>query len=432
MRISAQVKTPPRVLAFAALLCVTASAWASKTVLYSFPGGANGQSPTGTLARDASGNLYGTAVSGGISNNRGGCGVVFELSPATGGSYTPSVLYTFQSANPSDGCNPQSGSVLDSAGNLYGTTTLGGSDGCGTVYQLVSGSGGTWTEKILWNFTCGSDGAFPYANVVFDSMGNLYGTTSAGGNAICTLNGGESGCGTVYKLALTTSGEWRETTLYQFTTRNGIDPGPLSIDAHGNLFGTTYFGGPSETAANCENGCGVAFELTRDPGASFAFNLIYTFGVTSETDGIQPNGVVIANGSHLFGPTMTGGTEGGTVWELTRGVSGWTETILYNFQGGSDAIDPVSPLLLGPKGALYGLAGGGTSAHCTGGCGTLFRVANSESGWLEHVLAQFNKSNGDMNGSSGNQLIQDSAGNIYGVTASGGSAGYGVVFEYTP
>ena len=432
MRISERVRNHLCIMAFTtALMCVTASAWAGETVLYSFPGGANGRTPEGMLARDASGNLYGTTVLGGITNNQGGCGIVFELSPAAGGGYTQNIPYTFGSTS-NDACNPGSGVILDSAANLYGTTTDGGSDGCGTVYELVSGSGGTWTEKILWNFTCGDDGAYPYAGVVFDAQGNLYGTASAGGNAICTLNGGESGCGTVYKLALTTSGEWRETTLYQFTTRDGISPGPLSIDAHGNLFGTTFFGGPSETAANCEFGCGVAFELTRDPGASFAFNLIYTFGVTSENDGTEPNGVIVANGSHLFGPTMTGGTVGGTVWELTRGESGWTETILYNFEGGSDAIAPESPLLLSAKGGFYGLAAGGTSTHCTGGCGTLFRVANSESGWSDRVLSQFNKSNGDTNGSSGNQLIQDSAGNLYGVVATGGSAGYGVVFEFTP
>jgi uncharacterized repeat protein (TIGR03803 family) len=225
MRISTRFRTSRSVLAFAAvIMCITASAWAGETVLYSFPGGPNGSDPSGALAMDSSGNLYGTTISGGISTNNGGCGTVFELSPASGGGYTEAILYTFQATSTTDGCLPYSGVTVDSAGNLYGTTAMGGSGGaacvdggCGTVYELVRGSDGAWTEKILWNFTYGEDGANPTTNVVFDSKGNAYGTTTDGGNdATCGSSLGIIGCGTVYKLTPTSNGEWQETTLVEF------------------------------------------------------------------------------------------------------------------------------------------------------------------------------------------------------------------------
>lgn len=442
MRKSSRVRTARQVLAITVVLTfITMSAWAGETVLYSFPGGANGQSPQGTLAMDSSGDLYGTTISGGVSNNRGGCGVVFELSPAAGGGYTPSVVYTFQSASATDGCNPYSGIVLDSAGNLYGTTSLGGTDNCGTVFEL-SGSGGTWTEKILWNFTCGNDGAYPYTAVVFDSAGNLYGTASAGGDQICTLNGGEAGCGTVYELSPTVSGEWAETTLVEFSgfsdsSAYGISPGPLAVAAGRDLFGTTYFGGPSDTPyCDSENGCGVVFQVARDSAGSFKYKMIYAFGTTA-SDGAEPTGVVAVDGSTpmLAGATNSGGTAGnGTVWQLSAvGGGPWTYKIRYNFQGGTDAAGPNSPAFTeGGYGAVvFGTAGGGDNSHCSlnGGCGTVFRVTSASS---EEVLFRFNKLDGDEDGSFGSGLIQGAGGGLYGVTATGGSSGDGVVFEVAP
>jgi uncharacterized repeat protein (TIGR03803 family) len=441
MSISTRVRTVRSVLAFTALMMfITASAWAgeTETVLYSFPGGANGFDPSGTLAMDSSGNLYGTTVNGGISGN--GCGTVFELSPAAGGGYTETVLYTFQATSTTDGCLPYSGVTMDSAGNLYGTTANGGNEGggsacvdsgCGTVYELVRGSDGSWTEKILWNFTYGEDGGTPFTNVVFDSKGNAYGTTEAGGNAECSPNIGTIGCGTVYKLTPTTSGEWNESSLVVFpdsSGKGGIIPGNLTIDKHDNLFGVTIMGGASNSCEN-ENGCGSVFELVSHPDDSFTYNLLYQFA-NSVTDGSNPTGLVM-NGEHLFGAAGFGGTAGdGAVWELSPSDSGWTESVLYNFQGGTDGLDPDSNLFVASNGALYGTTvyGGHNPPHCTAGCGTLFRVANSESGWSERVLVRFDKSNG--NGYGGASVsLEDSAGNLYGVTGLGGSSNHGIVFE---
>lgn len=425
-----------RTVVVASVVCIAASAWANDTVLFSFPGGANGGDPTGALARDAAGNLYGTATIGGISNNSGGCGTVFELSPATGGGYTETVLYTFQAASSADGCLPESGVTLDSAGNLYGTTAIGGPvatcvpSGCGTVYELVRGSNGTWTEKILWNFTGGDDGANPSGNVIFDSKGNAYGTTTTGGNDNCGVSLGILGCGTVYKLTPTRSGEWDETSLVVFPNSSGdggIIPGSLTLGDHGNFYGVTVFGGHSNSC-NAENGCGTIFELVSEDG-SFTYNMIYEF-MDSTTNGGNPTGLVM-NGTHLFGAASTGGTAGdGVVWELLHNESGWTENVLYNFQGGTDGDYPNSNLFLGAGGALYGTTvyGGHAPPHCDAGCGTVFRVADSESGWSERVLVRFDRSNGNAYGGSSVSL-QDSAGNLYGVTGLGGSSNNGIVFE---
>jgi uncharacterized repeat protein (TIGR03803 family) len=430
MRMSTPARVAQFLLTFTAI-CAAASAWAGETVLYSFPGGAGGQSPQGTLAIDSSGNVYGTTIGGGVSNNRGGCGVVFELSPAAGGAYTPSVLYTFQGTSAIDGCNPYSGIILDSAGNLYGTTLQGGVDGCGTVFELVRAS--AWAENILWNFTCETDGAYPTTNVVFDSEGNAYGTASAGGNLFCTLNGAESGCGTVYELTPTVSGEWNETTLHQFAGPDGISPGPLST-TDGELFGTTYFGGPPDAPfCTSEYGCGVVFNLESREG-SFEFHVIYGFGTTGATDGIEPTGVVLAEGPNLSilkGATNGGGSTGnGTIWQLTASGGGpWTYSTIYSFPGGTDGAGPNSPVLAQGNldGIVYGTARGGGNSHCSGGCGVLYGVFGSE-----EVLVRFNKSDGDEDASFGSGLIRDSAGNLYGVTASGGTSGNGLVYEFIP
>lgn len=212
----------PPATACKAVLCP----W-TETVLHSFSGGSDGENPDlGDLVFDQAGNVYGTTFAGGGSGCNGGqgCGTVYELSPA-GSGWTENVLYRFQGNN--DGAIPYSGLALDNAGNLYGTTVMGGTDDAGTVYKLTHSASG-WTESIIHNFSySGDDGQRPFGELLFDTSGNLYGTTYMGG-----LNGG----GTAYELT-PSSGGWTSNVLYAFTAIQG-SYAELAMDSVGNLYGT--------------------------------------------------------------------------------------------------------------------------------------------------------------------------------------------------
>ena len=285
---------------------VTASG--TETVLHSFadyPGSkkrpADGYGPYGGVIFDAQGNLYGTTFAGGNYNcqGRSSCGAVFELTP----SGTETLLYKFNGG--SDGAGPYAPVIFDQNGNLYGTTEFGGAFDCGTVFQLTPSG----IETVLYTFTCGSDGAYPYlAGLILDAEGNLYGATFNGGITNCQL-----GCGVVFKL--TPSGA--ETVLYSFAGgADGANPlGGLVMDAQGNLYGAAAAQGAN---SSCWNGCGVVFELT----PSGAETVLYSF--TGGADGAYPNGpLVFDSQGNLYGTTVAGGIEGcnivgcGTVFKLT-------------------------------------------------------------------------------------------------------------------
>jgi uncharacterized repeat protein (TIGR03803 family) len=226
----------------------------SETVLYTFSGKADGANPNGGLIRDARGNLYGTAAYGGDSSCYLGCGTVFKLN--TNGQFT--VLHSFSAGT--DGVYPYAGLIRDTKSNLYGTTAAGGkttkfcSAGCGTVFKVSK----TGEETVLYSFEGGTDGVTPYAGLIFDPAGNLYGTTPWGGDLKCN-NGIGFGCGVVFSIGPT----GKETILYRFKGADGDGPyrGSLMRDAAGNLYGTTRFGG----VLSCGGfgiGCGVVFKLT--------------------------------------------------------------------------------------------------------------------------------------------------------------------------
>jgi uncharacterized repeat protein (TIGR03803 family) len=224
-------------------LSKSGSTW-SETVIHSFGGGTDGISPRCNLVFDTSGNLYGTALLGGSHSS----GIVFELTPQSGGGWKEKIIYNF-AGGASDGSQPSAGLVFDTAGNLYGTT-IGSPNGGGTVYKLAP-SGGTWTESVLFNFTHAFyDPSFPYSNLILDSSGNLYGATLQGIGSCCTgFNG------TVFELELI-SGTWNEISLYSFDGTHGAEPGggSLIFDSAGNLYGATQAGGANKV--------GVVFEIT--------------------------------------------------------------------------------------------------------------------------------------------------------------------------
>ncbi len=223
-----------------AMMFVSESAAASTyKVLYVFKTEAEGAAPKGNLVMDGAGNLYGT------TSGAGGFGNVFKLTPHADGTWTETVLHSFSG---SDGSSPVAGVTLDAAGNLYGTTSRGGAfcpnlGGCGVVFKLAHNTDGTWTESVLWSF---EGPHFPLGGVVFDKAGNLYGTTYNGGDPSCEP---PNGCGLVFKLAPNRDGIWNLTPIHKFTgSPDGRNPmAGVTFDALGNLYGTTTYGGLDNT-----------------------------------------------------------------------------------------------------------------------------------------------------------------------------------------
>lgn len=396
-------------------LCLSALAWsrpaaaATERVLHSFNAFLHGGNPQTGLVADAAGNLYGTASTGGSLNG----GVAFKLTPNARGQWTETILHDFTGG--SDGFQPMSGLVFDKSGNLYGTTYAGGQPTChasacgpGIVYELSPDAGGSWSEKILYTFRgvtkTTSDGEAPQGNLIFDSQGNLYGTTVGGGRTC--------GCGTVFELSPDNQGSWQEKVLYAFNgQQDGFGPqAGVIFDAAGNLYGTTF--GSDTFGAYCSNQCGTVFELS-PTGANWTQRTLYFF--RGGNDGANPTGVIFNTDGALYG-TTTYGNGYGSVFTLTASSDGtWTETVLP-----VTVVNPVGGLVADTFGNLYGTSSGSVNGnYCSNGCGTVFKVsAASGSGWKMSVLYDFA---GNLDGAyPAASLILDAAGSLYGTTLSGG------------
>ncbi len=276
--------SPPINTVCASIFCL----WFA-TPLYGFSGGADGSTPNyGALIFDQAGNMYGATSAGGSGN-----GVVYEMT-GSGTHWTEQALYSF-SGSP-DGATPLSGVIFDNAGNLYGTTTAGASSGNGTVYEL-SPSGSGWTERVLYNFTGGSDGSYPTGGLIFDNAGNLYGSTNVGGTG---------GGGTVFELS-PSGGNWTYSLLYSFTGSGNCGPwAPLTLNG-GNLYGTTVCDGIDNA--------GSVFELSPS-GNSWTYSSLYDF--TGGNDGKFPYcSVSFDAANNIYGTTLRGGQYlQGVVWRI--------------------------------------------------------------------------------------------------------------------
>jgi uncharacterized repeat protein (TIGR03803 family) len=299
------------------------------------------------------------------------------------------VLYSFTSGT--DGQYPRAALVRDAAGNLFGTTSYGGTSNRGTVFKLDA----TGKETVLYNFTGGADGGNPFASLLLGGGGNLYGTTSGGG---------PSGFGTVFKLDAT----GKETVLYGFT--GGADGGsPLAgliLSPAGKFYGTTYAGGAF--------GFGTVFQLD----ATGKQTVLHSFADGSDGSGPKA-GLVRDSVGNLYGTTYSGGAAGyGTVFKLAPSGK---ETVLYSFTGGADGINPEAGLVRDTFGNLFGTTYGGGAP----GYGTVFKVDTTG---REIVLYRFAPGAGMVPRAG---LIRDAGGNFYGTTSSGGSGG-GTVFKLSP
>jgi len=271
--------------------CTTAICNWNASILYGFSGGADGGQPRyGDLVFDALGNMYGTTAVGGT-----GSGVVYKMTQS-GGNWSEQPIYAFNGTP--DGATPFGGVVFDSVGNIYGTTTQGGANGFGAVYEL-SPSGSGYTERVIYSFTGGTDGSYPTAAIYIDGSGNLFGTTS---------NGGSGGGGTVFELSPNGS-SFNYTLLHSFSGGTQCGPwGTLAADSNGNLFGTTVCDGAT--------GHGNIFEEAKS-GSSYTYSSVYDFA--NGSDGGRPYGNVTFDASgNMFGTASLGGSTGvGVIWEIT-------------------------------------------------------------------------------------------------------------------
>lgn len=401
-------------------------------VLHVFTGIPDGQYGTGGLIFDSVGNLYGTTSEGGQSGcGFAGCGTVYELSPLVGGGWSEQVLFNFPGMP--GGAQPEGNLLLGPGGNLYGTTDAGGS-GHGVVYELVHNSDGSWTSNVLYTFTGGNDGSNPYVGLVLDKAGNLYGTTQYGGDLTC---GFSLGCGVVFELSPNSSGVWTETVLHTFEGSDGELPQtPLILDAAGNLYGATALGGI--TNSTCSAGCGLVFKLSRSSSSSWQQKILYSF---SGSDGYGPVGnLAFDHSGHLYGATVSGGdlskcgTQGagcGFVFELAPSSTGWKEIRGFSFSNATTGLNPFGGVTLTSSGNLVGTTYHGGNVNCTippgTGCGVAFELTPTSTSWTETVLHVFGTGTDGINPSA--PVVLDRRGNLYGTTGSGGDDSYGIVFE---
>jgi uncharacterized repeat protein (TIGR03803 family) len=401
----------------------TAPAASVEKVVYSFSGAPDGGRPLGGLVASSEGNLFGTTSQGGSSAC--GCGTVFELFPpvSPGGPWTEAVLYSFQGGS-ADGSTPAAALIFDQQGDLYGTTPHGGPNDTGTIFELSppGTAGGKWTETVLWFFPpFGKKGSFPWGKLVMDGGGNLYGTAQFGGDtAGCN-------CGVVFELVkprVPNTG-WSERVLHQFgaASNDGQNPSAGLLLRGGALYGMTLKGGTP--------GSGIIFQLTPSPGL-WAENVLYNFPepiLPYEFYPLTP-ALISDPAGNLYSTTLVGG---GAIFELsppaTAGAA-WQEVTLYSFTGRGDGAYPIGGLWRDKDGDLYGTGYEGNRRDS----GSVFKLkppASAGSLWTFVVLYDFGdyRTGEATNPTDGLTLLN---GTFYGTTLGGGSADAGAVFSLLP
>ncbi len=352
--------------------------------------------------------------------------VVLVLMGQSFAQFKEKIVYEF-SGSP-DGSEPGASLVADAAGNLYGTTTIGGiqSSCCGTVFELSppATAGGSWSETVLYRFQGGSDGAGPHGTLMFDKLGNLYGTTTFGGD--------DAVGPTVFELSPPSAPGvvWTKTTLFTFPGNQYVLTGKLVMDAAGNLYGTSESGGSHHA--------GIVFELVapKTAGAAWAERTLYNFHAF-RGDGVGPRADLLLRGGLLYGITEAGGAANqGTVFSLAPKAGFWTETILHSFTG-NEGQTPAGGLIMDSAGNLFGAAQGTNTSLCDTSidCGAIYELSPPAVGgdpWQETTLFRFSsvKTGADPYA----PLWHNAEGVLYGTTLYGGNGGpnMGTVFKLVP
>jgi len=378
------------------------------TVLHPFSNQGDGNEPMAGVRLDRAGNVYGTTISGGS----GGKGTVWRLSPKNGGwIFTP--LYSFHGGT--DGNSPWSKVTIGPDGALYGTTLMGGGNGCGgqgcgIIFKLTPPPSFcqnilcTWTETILHHFDDDpSQASSPYAAVVFDSAGNMYGTTGGGGGGCYGY-----GCGVVYEMT-PSGGGWTFNVIYNFSSGDGALPmAGVTLDPSGNLYGTTEYGGYS---------FGNVYRLLRSAGG-WTYTLLYAF--TDGADGGGPtNEVILDQAGNIYGDNTQAGANGGVVWELTPSGGSYNFTVI------------ASPYCCLTAGVSRDAAGNLYVVTWSGGqnqTGAIYEMSYSGGTWTVTNLHSF----GDHDGAFAySDVAFDASGNLYGTTTSGGTGNDGTVWQFS-
>lgn len=440
------------ILTIVVMFAMAASAQ-TESVIYSFKGGGtDGAAPYGSLIADNDGNLYGTTSEGGGGGPEYGYGTVFELSPSADG-WAETVLHSFHF---NDGSDPQKGLVMDAKGNLYGTAYSGGSHYSGVVFELQRLADGRWNEITLYDFYFDGlshfDGSNPSSTLIFDSAGNLYGTTEFGGIGRCTNTEdiqarppkfiSPAGCGTVFELSPNSDGTWSETILYTFKgdTDGGLPLSGLTFDSAGNLYGTATNGGAYESGlcgSFYDLGAGVVFSLSQGADGAWSENVLYTF---NGSDGGEPSGTLIfGQAGNLYGTTAGCGGwyfHNSTAFELSPASGGsWTLNTIHAFDAGSggataNGYSPWGAMTFDSTGNLYGTTYYSPDSRGFGPGGVVFQLTEASGTWSESVLHSFGSApDGAYPGYDGLLLLN---GVLYGTTSKGGSNNFGTVFAITP
>ena len=358
------------------------------------------------------------------------CTLAILMAAPMAQAQTLSVLHNFTGYG--DGAVSTAGLTMDHAGNFYGTTSIGGAaygtSGYGTVFKL-SRAGSGWILNTIYTFQGGSDGANPYAGVVFGPDGALYGTTSDEGDpedSRATNHRGTCGaCGTVFRLeppshaCQSFSCPWTKTVLYRFTAVGGDGRNPgygnLAFDAAGNIYGTTMSCDPYDN-------CGVVFKLTRS-GESWTESVLYSFSQTGNAGDIPESGVVLDRAGNVYGTTFLGGANNaGAAYQLSPSSSFWTLTVLHTFGAPNDGGLPFGGLLMDRQGNLYGTT---TEGPAYNGNGTVFEFQPSGDSWTYSTLAVL-PAGGNGGAGPADAPIMDAAGNLYATSTAG------FVFKLTP